>query len=186
MLLYVPNLGCCARGQIPRLSDGMGTDKAEGKMTLSGYAAEQTTKRTPKLLLGPQTLHHLTWIWAKLTITCALTQHANILVCNPKPLQNLLWSLLLNKQTKGSHLAAWKCGKHETCEGGSGSNRIHMDGCCGWDAWGHQVGIDEVGIVRWSMLGGHGRGVAAKCRINGGADVEWGSGAGDAGGCGEH
>ena len=24
--------------------------------------------RTPELLLGPQTLHHLTWIWAKLTI----------------------------------------------------------------------------------------------------------------------
>ena len=25
--------------------------------------------RTPELLLGPQTLHHLTWIWAKPTIT---------------------------------------------------------------------------------------------------------------------
>ena len=37
----------CAR-QIPRLSDGTGTDKAEGKMTLSGYATEQTTKRSPK------------------------------------------------------------------------------------------------------------------------------------------
>ena len=61
-----------------------------------------------------------------------------------------------------------------------------MDGCRVWDAWGHQVGIDEVGIVRWSMLGGHGGGVAAKCGINGGADVEWGLGAGDAGGCGEH
>ena len=39
---------------------------------LCGYATEQTTKwvlRTPKLLLRPQTLHHLTWIWAKLTIT---------------------------------------------------------------------------------------------------------------------
>ena len=30
----------CARGQIPRLSDGMGTDKAEDKMTLCGYATE--------------------------------------------------------------------------------------------------------------------------------------------------
>ena len=38
----------CARGWIPRLSDGMGTDKAEGKMTLCGYATEQTTKRSPK------------------------------------------------------------------------------------------------------------------------------------------
>ena len=55
----------CAKGQIPRLSDGMGTDKAEGKMTLCGYATEQTTKRSPKdpeLLLGPWTPHHLTWI----------------------------------------------------------------------------------------------------------------------------
>ena len=46
-----------------------------------------------------------------------------------------------------------------------------MDGCHGWDAWGHEAGIDEVGIIRWSVLGGHGGGVAAGCRIDGGADV---------------
>ena len=53
-------------------------------------------------------------------------------------------------------------------------------------AWGHEAGIDEVGIVRWSMLGRHGGGVAAKCGIDGGANVEWGSGAGGAGGRGKH
>ena len=38
----------CARGQIPRLSDGTGLDKAGGKATLCGYATEQTTKTSPK------------------------------------------------------------------------------------------------------------------------------------------
>ena len=38
----------CARGQIPRLSDGMGSDKTGGQATLCGYATEQTTKRSPK------------------------------------------------------------------------------------------------------------------------------------------
>ena len=43
-----PSITNCARGKIPRLSDGMGTDKAEGKMTLCGYASGQTTKRSPR------------------------------------------------------------------------------------------------------------------------------------------
>ena len=34
--------------QIPRLSDGTGSDKAGGKATLCGYATEQTTKGSPK------------------------------------------------------------------------------------------------------------------------------------------
>ena len=38
----------CARGQIPRLSDGKGTDKTGDKATLCGYATGQTTKRSPK------------------------------------------------------------------------------------------------------------------------------------------
>ena len=49
-----------------------------------------------------------------------------------------------------------------------------MDGCHRWDVWGHEVGIDNGG------------GVAAECRINGGANVERGSGAGAAGGRGKH
>ena len=43
-----PSITHCARGWIPRLSDGMGTDKTEGKMTLCGYASGQTTKRSPR------------------------------------------------------------------------------------------------------------------------------------------
>ena len=38
----------CARGWIPRLSDGTSSDKAGGKATLCGYATEQTTKTSPK------------------------------------------------------------------------------------------------------------------------------------------
>ena len=38
----------CARGWIPRLSEGMSLDKAGGKATLCGYATEQTTKRSSK------------------------------------------------------------------------------------------------------------------------------------------
>ena len=33
-----------------------------------------------------------------------------------------------------------------------------MDGCHGWDAWGHVV--DKVG--RWHVIGGHGGGVTAE------------------------
>ena len=70
---------------------------------------------------------------------------------------------------------AQKHGKHKTCEGGGGGDRIHVDGCCGWDTWGHEA--DEVGMGRWHVIGGHGRGVAPKYRIEGGVDVhEWGWG----------
>ena len=84
---------------------------------------------------------------------------------------------------KGSHLAAQKHGECETrgggcgCigpdSGGSDGDRIHVDRCHGWDAWGHVV--DEVG--RWHVIGGHGGGVTAEYGIEGGADVHergWG------------
>ena len=36
--------------------------RQEARWLCSGYATEQTTKTGLKLLLGPLTLHHLTWI----------------------------------------------------------------------------------------------------------------------------
>ena len=54
----------CARGWIPRLSDGKGTDKTGDKATVAMLLDKQPkgVLRTPELLLGPLTPHHLTWI----------------------------------------------------------------------------------------------------------------------------
>ena len=70
---------------------------------------------------------------------------------------------------------ARKRGKHETCEGGGGGDGIHVDGCHGWDAWGHEV--DEVGMGRWHVIGRHGGGVTPEYGVEGGVDVHeqgWG------------
>ena len=64
---------------------------------------------------------------------------------------------------KGSCSAARKHGKCTTCEGeGGGGDGVHIDGCCRWDAGGHEAGVGGTGVL------------------------EWGLGAGGAGGGGEH
>ena len=47
-----------------------------------------------------------------------------------------------------------------------------MDGCRGWDTWGHEAAVDEVGT--WHVIGEYGGGVTAEYGIEGGVDVhEW-------------
>ena len=147
----------CARGQIPRLSDGTGTDKAEGKMTLCGYATGQTTKRSPK---DP-------WTTARTLDTTSPDldmSQAHYHMCPPStcecphlqsktslkhPLKPPETSSKMNCP-KGSRSVAWKHSEHTTHEGGCGSSDgIHMDGCRRWDAGEHEAGVGGAGVLEW-------------------------------------